>query len=112
MTWILVVNHMDASLHELITIVDDRIILNISKGNWSLASENLNVFIEKWKKNKKLYGLFIDEGAVIQVDYACARAEMYLETQTEALSKGEMAFLKEHLRILHENELVNLENIF
>jgi len=110
--WLFISDYMHSSLHANIELIEEEIEKEIIKGNWGKAMFNFEVFIEKWKKQQTLYNLFIDQSAVMEINYSNARTKIYIENKDVTLALGELSFIKEHLRSLHENEQINLENIF
>lgn len=103
---------MHTSLHSNIKIIEEKIEKKIIEEDWEKASLNFEDFIKIWNEKQGLYNLFIDQSSVMEVNYSNARAKIYIENKAKALALSELSFIKEHLRSLHEDEQINLENIF
>lgn len=110
--WFYIQNHLDQSLHDLISIIEENIADDIAEKDWNQASISFSNFKDRWHQHQELYNLFINQDAVMEVNYAIVKTEAYIQNEDVVLSLGELAFIKEHLNFLHQNELVTLENIF
>lgn len=110
--WIFFINHSDQTLNELAQIVEKEVYSNICKERWDDAELAFSKASEKWHANKKIYNLFLDQHTISETDFSIARAKDYIKTKSPALALGELSCIKEQLKFLHENELLNLDNIF
>lgn len=109
--WGIFYHYSDDHLHEIINACEDAIMADIQNENWDDAYDSFKDQYDKWHQyqDKALY--FLDTQSVNDTDTTFAKTLMYIKAKDVSNSSGELLSLIEQLRVLHENEGLNLHNI-
>lgn len=109
--WFGFMTYCEDTLNVLVDDISINIEPHVSSEEWRAAEEGFSRFSEDWHKDKSIYSFFLEQSAMLDTDFAIARAEAYIKAEDKAGAMGELACIREQLRFLFLNERINLENI-
>lgn len=110
-TWVTYSNYSDENIYNFIDTIEYSILIDVEAGNWDQATSKFEKFEDDWHSYKKLASYFFSTDKINDVEYSLARTKYYLQSKEYSNTSGELSCLKEQLRLLHENELLTLQNL-
>lgn len=110
--WMFFSNFADETLHELMSMTEDDLIVSVVAEDWEKSEDNMELFSDKWHEYKTIYSFFLNAADINNTDYSIARCTQYIKAEDISNSAGELACVKEQLKFLHLKETLRLENIF
>lgn len=110
--WFGFMTYSEKTLNYLIEDAAATVELSVKNENWDAAEEEFQQLSTLWHRDKAIYSFFLDQSAMLDTDFAIARAKALIEAKDKASSLGELSVIREQLRFLFLNERINLENIF
>lgn len=111
-SWLVFSDFASDTIDHLTDKIEQQIITPATTGKWDEARESMEEFTTEWDKYKKIFTYFLSTEEIDQTDFSISRAQYYIECQDVSNATGELAYIRKQLFSLHENEKLNLENIF
>lgn len=108
--WILLYNGISNDYDEFITSLN-KLDSQIIEDNWNDANKELVIVLEKWKKHRDKWSIFLDHHEIDNIDISMAKTSRYVETRNTSLALGEIEVLIKLFNIVKENEAFTLTNI-
>lgn len=84
----------------------------ISSEDWDGASSQMDLLMESWDDYKKVAYFFLDAREINEIESALNKTSLYIEAHDISNSNGEISYLTEKIRYLHQSDLLLLHNIF
>ncbi|MBR4020204.1 MAG: DUF4363 family protein [Firmicutes bacterium] len=109
--WLWFYHYSDASLHQMSSACQEKVLPAIEQGRWEQAYDTFGSQYQAWHRYKHWALFMLETDRINEIDTAFAKTLMYIKAKDLSNSSGELLALKESLLFLHENEAVTLANI-
>lgn len=109
--WFGFMTYCEDTLTSLVADITDEIEVNVAAEDWDSAKSSFDEFSDAWHKDKSTYSFFLEQSAMLEADFAIARAEACIYAEDVPGAMSELAFIREQLKFLFLNERINLANI-
>lgn len=83
-----------------------------AKGDWDKAKNVLSAADKDWDRTKGTWTVLLDHFEIDNIDTTMSRLTSFVEAKSTPLALGESAVLKQYIKHIPDNEIINLRNIF
>lgn len=84
----------------------------VNEEKWPDAISSFNEIQCDWNKYKHIAACFLNSSELSHIDNTFKKIRFYIYASDKSNSSGELAYLKSLFKHLHEDESLNLDNVF
>lgn len=79
--------------------------------DWPGALSACDAFLESWDASSKVYAIYMEGVCVHDIELSARRCRGYIMSENCPLTLGEAASILTHIKLMQENDRVNLSNV-